>query len=136
MAAGLSLEEGDPVRAIASLEKTVRIDPGDIKTLRQLARLYEGVRNPKQALETWEKISQMSAAMNRGSQVKKDSSQGSPPISPQRPGIEGGLAPDMMFAFFFCLITFTIWYVTLMWHRVRLEQLRDDVAAIKERILG
>ncbi|MBN1659239.1 MAG: cytochrome c biogenesis protein CcsA [Anaerolineae bacterium] len=48
----------------------------------------------------------------------------------------GGLAPEMMFAFFFCLITFTIWYVTLMWHRIRLEQLRDDVAAIKERILG
>jgi heme exporter protein C len=49
---------------------------------------------------------------------------------------EGGLAPDMMFAFFFCLITFTIWYITLMWHRIRLEQLRDDVAALKERILG
>jgi heme exporter protein C len=49
---------------------------------------------------------------------------------------EGGLAPGMMFAFFFSLITFTIWYVTLMWHRIRLEQLRDDVAALKERILG
>jgi len=49
---------------------------------------------------------------------------------------EGGLAPDMMFAFFFCLIAFTIWYVTLMWHRIRLEQLRDDVATLKERVLG
>jgi heme exporter protein C len=49
---------------------------------------------------------------------------------------EGGLAPGMMFAFFFCLITFTVWYVTLMWHRIRLEQLRDDVAALKERVLG
>ncbi|MGD8398153.1 MAG: cytochrome c biogenesis protein CcsA [Anaerolineae bacterium] len=48
----------------------------------------------------------------------------------------GGLAPSMMFAFFFSLITFTVWYAALMWHRIRLERLRDDVAALKEQVLG
>jgi heme exporter protein C len=49
---------------------------------------------------------------------------------------EGGLAPSMMFAFFFCLVAFTVWYGALMWHRVRLEGLRDDVEALKQRLLG
>jgi heme exporter protein C len=48
---------------------------------------------------------------------------------------EGGLGPNMMSAFFFCLITFTIWYVTLMWYRVRLERQRDSVDRIKQRIV-
>jgi heme exporter protein C len=48
---------------------------------------------------------------------------------------EGGLGPNMMFAFFFCLITFTAWYVTLMWHRIRLERLRDEVEEVKQRIM-
>jgi len=47
---------------------------------------------------------------------------------------EGGLGPNMMFAFFFSLITFTVWYVTLMGHRIRLERLRDDVEHLKERL--
>jgi hypothetical protein len=42
----------------------------------------------------------------------------------------------MMFAFFFCLITFTVWYVTLMGHRIRLERLRDDVEELKQRVMG
>jgi heme exporter protein C len=48
----------------------------------------------------------------------------------------GGLGPNMMFAFFFCLTTFTIWYATLMWHRIRLERFRDDVEQLKQRIMG
>jgi len=48
----------------------------------------------------------------------------------------GGLGPGMMFAFFFCLIAFTIWYVTLMAHRIRLERLRDDAEHLKQRIMG
>ena len=48
----------------------------------------------------------------------------------------GGLGPNMMFAFFFCLITFTVWYGTLMWHRIRLERLRDDVEQLKQKIVG
>ncbi len=49
---------------------------------------------------------------------------------------EGGLSDNMMFAFFFSLITFTIWYVTLMWHRIRLERLRDGVESLKQRIMS
>jgi heme exporter protein C len=48
----------------------------------------------------------------------------------------GGLSPNMMFAFFFSLITFTIWYATVMWHRIRLEQLRDDVEDIKQKVMS
>ena len=48
---------------------------------------------------------------------------------------EGGLGPNMMFAFLFCLATFTIWYSTLMWHRVRLERFRDDVEQVKQELL-
>ena len=48
---------------------------------------------------------------------------------------EGGLGPNMMFAFFFCLITFTVWYGVLMWQRIRLERLRDDMDALKQRIM-
>jgi len=47
----------------------------------------------------------------------------------------GGLSPNMMFAFFFCLATFTIWYVTLMWHRIRLERLRDEFEELKQRLV-
>jgi heme exporter protein C len=48
----------------------------------------------------------------------------------------GGLAPSMMFTFFFCLIAFTVWYAALMWHRVRLESLSDDVEALKQALSG
>jgi heme exporter protein C len=48
----------------------------------------------------------------------------------------GGLGPNMMLAFFFCLITFTIWYVTLMWHRVRLEGSRDEVEHLKQKLMS
>jgi heme exporter protein C len=48
---------------------------------------------------------------------------------------EGGLSPNMMSTFFFCLITFSVWFVTLMWHRIRLERLRDGVDQIKQRIM-
>mgnify|MGYP003572051779 FL=1 len=48
---------------------------------------------------------------------------------------DGGLGPNMMFAFAFSLITFTIWYATLMWHRIRLERFRDDVEQLKQKLL-
>jgi heme exporter protein C len=47
----------------------------------------------------------------------------------------GGLGPNMMFAFFFSLATFTVWYVTLMGYRIRLEGFRDGVEALKQRFL-
>ncbi|MGD8624043.1 MAG: cytochrome c biogenesis protein CcsA [Anaerolineae bacterium] len=49
---------------------------------------------------------------------------------------EGGLSDNMMFAFFFSLATFTVWYVALMWHRIRLERLRDGVEELKQKIVG
>ena len=48
---------------------------------------------------------------------------------------DGGLGPNMMFAFAFSLITFTVWYTTLMWHRIRLERFRDDVEQVKQKLL-
>jgi heme exporter protein C len=51
-------------------------------------------------------------------------------------GTEGGwLSDNMMFAFFFCLATFTVWFGTLMWHRIRLERFRDDVEHLKQKLL-
>jgi heme exporter protein C len=47
----------------------------------------------------------------------------------------GGLSDNMRFAFAFTLISFTIWYATLMWHRIRLEQFRDDVEQLKQKFL-
>jgi heme exporter protein C len=47
----------------------------------------------------------------------------------------GGLGPNMMFAFFFSLATFTVWFVTLMWYRIRLERSRDDVEQLKQSIM-
>ena len=48
----------------------------------------------------------------------------------------GGLSENMMFAFAFTLISFTIWYATLMWHRIRLEWFRDDVEQLKQKFLA
>ncbi len=49
---------------------------------------------------------------------------------------QGGLSPDMMFAFFFCLITFTLWYITLLNHRIRLEQLREGVERLRQQMMS
>ena len=57
------------------------------------------------------------------------------PLMFGNPSEQGGLGPNMMSAFFFCLAAFTIWYVTLMWHRIRLERLRDDVEQVKQKLL-
>ena len=57
------------------------------------------------------------------------------PLMFGNPSEQGGLGPNMMAAFFFCLVAFTVWYVTLMWHRIRLERLRDDVELVKSKLL-
>ena len=44
-----------------------------------------------------------------------------------------GLSPGMRPAFFFGLIAFTLLYVTLLAHRMRLERMREDVDALKEQ---
>jgi heme exporter protein C len=48
---------------------------------------------------------------------------------------QGGLSDNMMSVFFFCLSTFTVLYVTFLWHRIRLETLRDGVEALKQQVM-
>jgi heme exporter protein C len=47
----------------------------------------------------------------------------------------GGLAPGMHLPFFFSLATFTVLGVTLMWHRVRLAWMADEVTQLRIRLL-
>jgi heme exporter protein C len=46
------------------------------------------------------------------------------------------MTPKMRVAFFFSLFTFTMLYITLLWHRLRLQDLSDKVEAIKMKILS
>jgi heme exporter protein C len=46
-----------------------------------------------------------------------------------------GLATRMVHAMIFSFITFTFVYATLVWHRIRLEQLSDRVNVLKARML-
>lgn len=46
------------------------------------------------------------------------------------------MSPDMRMAFFFSLITFTFIYITLLWHRIRLERLSEVVEQMKMKILS
>jgi hypothetical protein len=47
----------------------------------------------------------------------------------------GGLAAGMHLPFFFSLATFTVLGVTLLWHRVRLARLSDEIAELRIRLL-
>jgi putative effector of murein hydrolase LrgA (UPF0299 family) len=44
-----------------------------------------------------------------------------------------GLSEGMRPAFFFSIIAFTLLYVTLLAHRVRLERLQEEVDGLKEQ---
>jgi len=46
------------------------------------------------------------------------------------------MTPRMLQTFFFSLMTFTIIYVTLIWHRVRLQQFQEYVERLKMEILS
>ncbi len=45
-----------------------------------------------------------------------------------------GLSSGMRPAFFFGLAAFTVFYVALLWHRVRLEETRERVESLKEQL--
>ena len=45
-----------------------------------------------------------------------------------------GLTRPMLFAFLFCLLTFTILYFTLLLHRSRLARLVDEIEGLKKRL--
>lgn len=47
-----------------------------------------------------------------------------------------GLAPRMLHTMIFCFVTFTFVFFTLLWHRVRLEQLSDRAKLIKARLFS
>lgn len=49
-------------------------------------------------------------------------------------GEEIGLPPDMKTAFFFCVITFLLLFVTILLKRVSLERARDELESIKAEI--
>lgn len=49
--------------------------------------------------------------------------------------VGGGLAKGMHLPFFFSLATFTVLGTTLLWHRVRLLRLSDEIKALRIRIL-
>ena len=44
--------------------------------------------------------------------------------------------PKMRVAFFFSLFTFTLVYVTLLWHRLRLQRLMERVEQTKRKVLS
>jgi len=46
-----------------------------------------------------------------------------------------GLSSGMRPAFFFSLAAFTLFYVVLLWHRVRLERMKEEVEALKYTLL-
>jgi heme exporter protein C len=45
-----------------------------------------------------------------------------------------GLSSGMKPVFFFCLATFTLLYAVLLLHRLRLEDAREQVEELKERL--
>ncbi len=44
-----------------------------------------------------------------------------------------GLSSGMRPVFFFCLAAFTLFYVVLLLHRIRLEETREEIELLKER---
>jgi heme exporter protein C len=52
------------------------------------------------------------------------------------PGATGAfdMTPDMRIAFFFSLFTFTVFGVTLLWHRIRIGMLADKVESLKMKL--
>jgi heme exporter protein C len=54
-------------------------------------------------------------------------------IGANQPGAEGAfdMTADMRLVFFFSLFTFSVIFVDLLWHRIRLGQLQDQVEQLK-----
>jgi heme exporter protein C len=54
------------------------------------------------------------------------------------PGAQGAfdMTPHMLQAFMFSLFTFTFVYATLLWHRIRLENLHEHLEELKLKVLS
>jgi heme exporter protein C len=54
-------------------------------------------------------------------------------IGSQSAAAQGGfdMTKDMKIAFFFALFSFTVIFIDMMWHRIRLGDLQDKVEQIK-----
>jgi len=54
------------------------------------------------------------------------------------PSVDGSFAmvPDMRTAFFFSLATFTVFGITLLWHRIRLGRLQDTIEKVKMEVMS
>lgn len=46
-----------------------------------------------------------------------------------------GLSPNIQTTLLFCVVAFTVFYITLMVHRIKLEQLQRRVETLKQRLL-
>jgi heme exporter protein C len=46
-----------------------------------------------------------------------------------------GMTPPMLITMFFCLATFSVIFVTLLWHRVRLGQLAEQVDQLRYKFM-
>lgn len=59
-------------------------------------------------------------------------------IGSANPNAEGGfdMTSRMRVTFFFSLITFSLLYATLLWHRLRLERIGEKVQALKMKVLS
>jgi heme exporter protein C len=59
-------------------------------------------------------------------------------FGPNNPNAEGesSLTPRMLQTFLFALFTFTVLFVDLMWHRMRLERLAERVEQLKAKFLS
>ncbi len=59
-------------------------------------------------------------------------------VGTNQPGAEGGfdMTPKMLQTFLFSLLTFSIFFVDLLWHRYRLGRLSDRVEQLKMKVMG
>ena len=46
-----------------------------------------------------------------------------------------GMSDNILLTLLFCLLAFTVFYITLMVHRIQLENLKRRVEALKQQIL-
>jgi heme exporter protein C len=46
-----------------------------------------------------------------------------------------GMTENIQYTLMFCLLAFTVFYITLMYHRVKLENMKRAVDTLKQQLL-